>query len=57
MVVNQIVVVHRPKLIRLTKTVVMKMKLSVVTMMNTQNQPGCIGVRMLFINSWERNVI
>ena len=42
MVVKQIGVVHTPKLIKLTKTVVMDIKLSVVTMMNTQNQRGCI---------------
>ena len=54
MVVNQIVVVHTPKHIRLMKVVVMDIKLSVVT--NTQNHRGCIGVKILFVNSWE-NVI
>ena len=53
-VVDQITTDRTQKLIKFMKTVVMVIKSSAITMMNTKNQRGCIGVRMLFINSWKK---
>ena len=50
-VVNQIMINHIQKLIRLMKTVVMDTNSSVSMITNTQNQHRCIEVRMPFINS------